>query len=358
MRNMTSNDLAQSIAQLTAPWEGNENTTWLASILTLHRNIEKFKFPGKMSADRRQQVINLSSKELLRNQELQHPTLLKAEEISPLDKEYLMEHFLSAQNFQLAHAGEAFMVDKSGHFLIAFNLNNHLQFTLLDTIGELEKGFNKLVKIETSIGEALHYAFSPKFGFLTADPHQCGTAFTATVYLQLPALAQTGELDEVLNKQQDEQLSFTGLHGNPKETIGDIVAIHNNFTLGITEENILSSLRNISTKLQVLENAARSKLKQQDKPEIKDHIARAYAVLIHSYQIETIEALNAISLIKLGVDLGWVSGISIKQLNHLFLTCRRAHLIGKISGTASNEEIPRKRADYIHKSFTNVTLTL
>lgn len=355
---MSNSELAPSIAKLDAPWSKNDNSTWLGTSLSLQRNIEKFKFPGKMASDRRQQVVALASKDLLESPDLEKPVLLKADEISPLDKEFLMEHFLSLQSFQHAHGGEGFIIDATGTFLTTFNLNNHLQFTVLDTHGDIEKASNRLAKVETALGQALGYAFSPKFGFLTADPHQCGTAFCVAAFLQLPALSQTGELEPVIKKLKDDQLVITGIQGSPTEIIGDVIALQNNYTLGVNEENILSSLRSAITKLQVQENAARLRLKEQEKPEIKDHVARAYGILIHSYQIETIEALNAISLMKLGVDLGWIKGTTIADLNQLFFSCRRAHLLGKVSGHITPEELPHKRAEHIHKTLKTVSLAI
>ncbi|MFA6915446.1 MAG: protein arginine kinase [Parachlamydiales bacterium] len=353
---MSNNELAPSVAKLVSPWDHNQNTVLLATSLSLQRNIEKFKFPGKMTPDRRQQVVSITSKGLTDSGALDQAVLLKGDEISPLDKEYLMEHFLSLQSFQHAHVGEGFVVDNTGTFIASFNLNNHIHFTQLDTENDLEKAWNTLVKIESTLGEDLGYAFSPKFGFLTADPHQCGTGFNVSAFLQLPALAQTNELEPLIRKLQDDQLIVTGIQGSPTEIIGDVIVIQNNYTLGITEDNILSTIRSAITKVQVQENAIRLKLKEQDKPEIKDHVARAYAVLVHSYQIETIEALNNISLLKLGVDLGWISGITTAELNHLFFSCRRAHLLGKISSSILPEELSHKRAEHIHKALTKITL--
>jgi protein arginine kinase len=78
--------------------------------------------------------------------------------------------------------------------------------------------------------------------------------------------------------------------------------------------------------------------------------------LIHSYQIEAVEALNAISLLKLGVDLRWVLGITMEQLNLLFFNCRRAHLLCQFKEKIPQEEILHKRAEFIHKTLKGVEL--
>jgi len=278
--------------------------------------------------------------------------------MGPLEKEYLFEHFLSSQSFQQAHSGEAFILDSSGTFLTTLNINNHVQFQFIDCRGELETVWNHMVKIETEVGNAINYSFSSKFGFLTADPTACGTGFILKTFLQPSALIHTGLFEETLKKIKKDGITLTGLQGNPEEIIGDIYTVINDYTLGLTEENIISTIRYFTTRLLVEENAVRSHLRKEENPEVKDKVSRAYGVLIHSYQIETIEALNAISLLKLGADLGWLSGITPLELNRLFFDCRRAHLLSKFEEEIIKEEIPQKRAEFIHKTLKKAKLKI
>lgn len=339
-------------------WGNNPNALWLASTINFLRNIEKYKFPGKLTDDRRKQIVSLVSKELSTMAELAVPTLVKAEDLTTQEKEFLVEHFLTTHSFQPAGSGEAFILEDKGEFMATLNLRNHIQFELIDTQGDLENAWNKLVKIESGLGKAVSYSYSAKFGFLTADPIHCGTALLVTVFLQVSGLIHTGKIDELLDQLADDNLLITGIQGSPTEIIGDVLAVQNNYTLGLTEENIVSILRSFTTKILVEERTTRTQIRQQGNPEIKDKISRAYAILIHSYQIEAVEALNAISLLKLGVDLGWIEGISIEQLNLLFFNCRRAHLQCQFLEKIPQEEMLHKRAEFIHKTLANVKLTL
>jgi len=354
---MKKNNGSDPVLKQRKPWEENENTVWLASTLSLNRNVEKFKFPMKLDAERERQLIGVISKELMANKYLVKPTLISAEQATPLQKQFLVEHFLTTESFQQAHAGEAFIIDESGEFLITLNVHDHIHFQLLDVQGELESAWNKLVQIETSLGSSVNYMFSPKYGFLTADFNQCGTALNAAVFLQVPALVHTELVDAVLEQLVDDSFYVTGIQGNPTEIIGDILVVQNNYTLGISEENIIANLRAFTTKILVEENSTKSKIRHEDNAEIKDRVSRAFGILIHSYQIEAIEALNAISLLKLGTELGWMTGITIKDLNKLFFNCRRAHLLQQC-GDVKQEEILHTRAEFIHKTLSNVKLTI
>jgi protein arginine kinase len=360
MQMTNENDKQHLITNQNQPWDHNDNDIWLASTVNIRRNIEKFNFPGKLSTDRRKQVVALLSKELLKLDLLSKPTLIRAEEIGPLEKEFLIEHFLSNDNFIQAHSGEAFVLEESGQFLASINMRDHLHLQLIECKGEIESAWSRLVKIETTLSQNISFDFSPKYGFLTADPSNCGTALTVSIYLQLPGLVHTEKLDGVLEKVADDSISLYGIQGDPTEIIGDVLVIQNNYSIGVTEENIISNLRSIATKMLIEENSARSEIRSTNSADAKDKISRAFGILTHSYQIDAIEALNAISLLKLGVDMDWIKGITRMDANRLFFMCRRSHLLSQFpeKTNLSQEEIIHKRAEYIHKALAEAHLQI
>lgn len=355
---MSETNGSQRVVMQEKPWTDNDNNVWLATTVGISRNLEKFEFPAKLSQDRRKQIISLLTREINADNLFKHLNFHNAEDLTAIEKEYLSEHFVSTMIFHQTHAGEAFALDDTGQFMAVLNLNDHVHYVLLDIKGEIENTLNRLVKIETSVGKKLNYSFSPKFGFLTADPMDCGTALSITAFLQMPALVHSGKIDETLEKFADENIVITGIQGNPTELIGDVIAIQNNYTIGLTEESIGSTMRNFTTKLLLEENTARNKIKQTQDPDIKDKVSRGYAILMHSYNIEAVEAMNAISLIKLGLDLGWITGISLRELNQVFFSSRRAHLLSRFKEKVPMDQMTHKRAEFIHAALKNLQLTI
>lgn len=343
------------------PWNNNKNVIWLGSTLTLLRNLEKFNFPAKLAIDKRKQIISLLTRDLLASKQLKQPKLFRAEDMSPTEKELLVEHFLSSQGFHQAYVGEAFVLDETGEFLAVLNLKDHILLEWIDSSEDLEKAWDHLLKIELELTKSVNFAFSSKFGFLTSDPAHSGTGLIVNVFLHLPALIYTHQLNKVVKKNKDDGVEQTGLQGDPNEVIGDIVAFHNAYTLGITEESILSSLRILTTKLIVEEKSMRQHLKngnEAEVAEVKDKVSRAYAILLHSYQIEAVEALQALSLVKMGLDLEWLKGISQAALNQLLFACRRAHLLCHYGQKISQEELPHRRAEFIHQALRGLELLI
>jgi protein arginine kinase len=344
------------IYSLPSPWEEKTHNVWLASTLSLTRNFAKYKFPGKLDKGRQHQIITLVYDALKNYAELPNTTLFRSEEIGPLEKEFLLEHYLNLEDFHQAHGGEGFIVDPKGLFLGTINLRNHLHLQLMDLDQEIEKSWNRLIRIEEAVGKSLEFAYNSRFGFLTNYPSNSGTGLVITLFLHIPAIIHMGELAEILEKEKEEEVMAAGIQGSPTEMIGDILVARNACTLGVTEEYIITSLRMWATRAVVAEVTLRKKLKSGDNEHIKNKVARALGLLTHSYQLETIEALNAFSLVKLGIELEWIKGPPNLNLNQIFFNCRRAHLMHQLENEVTIPELPRKRAEYLQHISSQLTL--
>ena len=346
------------VFELKNQWENFPHHVWLASTLTLSRNLQKYKFPPKLNKEREQQIVSLIFESLSKTPDLKNPRLLRSAELDPLDREFLLEHFLVGNEFYHAHAGEGFVIDENADFLATLNLNEHLQLCLIDTQQEIEKSWNRLVKIEGHLGKTLDFSFHPKFGFLTSNPRRSGTALSICLFLHIPAVIHMGELPELLEREKEEEVEAVGLQGRTHEMVGDILVAHNNCSLGLTEEYILTTMRMWATRAVVAELSMRKKLMESGSEAIKNKVTRALGLLTHSYQLEAVEALNAVSLVKLGIEVGWISAPSSLNMNDILFNCRRAHLIESLNEKVDITELPRKRAAYLHGIASTLTLNI
>ncbi len=340
------------------PWCKHENAIWLCSTLTLLRNLQKFHFPSRLDVENRKQILGLIGKELGSYVGLKGPKVFDAEECSSSDKELLFEHFFATHPFVPSQGGEAFVLDQSGNFLGLINIEDHLELTKRDCKEELEKPFEELFKIESDLGAVLNYAFSPTFGFLTTNPAHCGTGLIIRLFLQIPAIIHLGLLQQVISKNKSEIVETSSLTGNKAELVGDVLVVANAFTLGVTEEQILSAMRTFTTHLVGEEKELRERIGHEKTPVIKDKVGRAFGLLKYSHQLETAESLNALSLLKLGLDINWIKGTTHSKLNELFYTCRRAHLMALAGAEIPQEDLAHRRAMHLRETLHDIQLEL
>lgn len=352
------NEQIGAIPLFMEPWLQNTNPIWLGTTLTLARNLDKFLFPNQLKPDPQKQIFNLLSNLLIQQKAFAGGVVKRSDECQPVDRDYLIEHFfLPPQQMQGSH-GSGFVLNSNGNLLASINLDNHLMIHKIDKDGQLEKHYQAMLPVEEAVERNLGFAFSNRFGYLTALPEMAGCGLKAKALLQLSALIHTQELTGVLEKEAKEGVEAFPLFKDHSDWTLDIVVVENRYCLGITEEGILSSIRMFAEKLIDSEQKKRAEIQSKPSNELKDKVSRAFAVLKHSYQIDAKEAMNALSLIKLGVLLGWVSGVDVPLLNELFFRIRRAHFLKMSGENISPEALLHRRAEFIQKKLEKLSCSL
>ncbi len=347
----SSPELPSSLMQ-TVPWNEEEEAILIGSSLILRRNLANYNFPSKLSTSEKEQVLQNLQNAL---QGIENLAFYKQQDLSAADWDLLYEHFLFLRGFEGPPDGSGMAINEKGEFLALFNMSNHLEMRALNRTSNWDATWQTLASIEDQIDKTKGFAFSPKFGYLTSEPTQCGTGLTIYIYLHLPALIQTGQLESAL--AGNEEVNFMGLSGDLMELIGDIVIVQNSFSIGMSEDAILHALQTTATKLIGAEKTLRSHLKEEANSEIKDLISKAFGLLVHAYQLETKEALDLLSLMKLGLSLGEISKVSDQKLSELFFKCRRGHLLHLFPELKEPEEIAKKRAEFLQKELAGICLT-
>ncbi len=337
------------------PWDESANPIWPATTFLLRRNLKAYPFPSKLKEETARLITSELESALLARSALVSPKALETDSLSAIEKEFLFEHFLRLHAFQSSLKGHGFLIDDTASFLALFNIEDHLQLHLTVCSKELEKGFEKLVRLDTELSNLLEFASTPKFGYLTSDPSFCGTGLKMTVFLHLPALILCNRLQDALAKQNDEEIEASSMQGSLNEFLGDLLILTNRYTLGVSEENIFYSLHAAAMQFSLLERTLRDKLKIEGNEEMKDRVSRAFGLLMHSYQLQTQETLSALSLMKLGLDLGWIAGVSDQVLNEVFFQSRRAHLAALFQESDPNH-LPRRRSELIHSKLGGMQL--
>jgi len=80
-----------------------------------------------------------------------------------------------------------------------------------------------------------------------------------------------------------------------------------------------------------------------------NNVGRAYGILRHGYMISSEEALNSLSALRLGVDMGMFSSVDIHTVNELFLNVQPSHLQIRAGRELTPEERDTERATLIRE---------
>jgi protein arginine kinase len=195
---------------------------------------------------------------------------------------------------------------------------------------KLYKCADQINKIDDMIERKVSYAFSPRYGYLTACPTNLGTAIRVSVMLHLPALKITGQIEKFFNAARDMNLAVRGLFGEGTEAAGDFYQISNQITLGISESEVITQFENtIIPEIVDYENAARNQLLSKQSDLLDDKISRAVALLRNAHLISSQEALFLLSHLRLGLNMREYMGASTPAIDTLSMLSKKGSRTGK-----------------------------
>jgi len=220
------------------------------------------------------------------------------------------------------------------------NEEDHLRLQVLKAGCQLSQCAAQINRIDDMIEQKVDFAFSPRYGYLTACPTNVGTGIRVSVMLHLPALKMTGQIEKFFTAAKDMNLAVRGLFGEGTEAAGDLYQMSNQVTLGLSEPEIVRRFeQTIIPEVVEYENAARSHLLSKQVDTLDDKISRAMALLQNANLISSQEALFLLSHLRLGINMYRHMGATTPAIQRL---CRLTGPTGGQERTSASSVEPQK----------------
>ena len=209
-------------------------------------------------------------------------------------------------------------------------------------------------KVDSALEEKVDYAFPhAKLGYLTACPTNVGTGMRASAMVHLPALVMSEQINQVIQAVNKIGLAVRGLYGEGTEaTRQSISSLQPDHALGEKEEDIIARLHKVIEQIIEHEQNARQMLLQKKPNTLLDHIGRGYGILRHAYSMNSKEALNLLSFMKLGIDLGFFPENCRQPVDELFMETQPAHLQKGTQQKLAADERDSLRAEIIRAKLS------
>jgi protein arginine kinase len=246
---------------------------------------------------------------------------------------------------------KALIIDPHEIVSIMINEEDHLRIQILKSGFDLMDAWRIIDKLDTELSKRLPFAFSPKWGYLTACPTNTGTGLRGSVMIHLPALVFAGQINKILQATSKLGLNVRGLYGEGTEASGNLFQVSNQVSLGRPEEEMIDNIERIIAQIVTREEATRKSITAKSKEALVDRVLRAYGTLKSAHIITSSETIGLLSAIRLGVELGIVKDIDTETVNELIVLMQPAHL-QKLEGKALNsDERDIKRANLIREKL-------
>jgi len=319
--------------------EGPHHQIVISSRVRLARNLRHRPFPGWAKKAERGSILELIRSHVEALPEMQESFSESLQDLSALDRQVLVERHLISREHAAKGAGSAVVVNRRQTLSMRMqSIRSGLQ---------LKQAFKLVDKIDSALESKLDFAFDPRLGYLTACPTNVGTGMRASAMLHLPGLVLSDLINQVIQAVSKIGLAVRGLYGEGTEAMGNLFQISNQTTLGEKEEEIINRLSKVIETIIEKEHDARQILLQKKPNTLCDQIGRAYGVLTYAHAMPSKEALNLLSIIKLGMDLGAFPEDQRLQVDELFIETQPAHLQKSSQQKLNAEERDHLRAQII-----------
>lgn len=323
---MELNDIA---TDKTGEWlrgTGRESDIVISTRIRLARNIVPYPFLSRATPSQKEEieaVIHRKIKEANISSDLLYINL---SELSAIDRLFLVERHLISREHAGGDGNRGVAIGKSETISLMVNEEDHLRIQAIRSGFELKDTWRIIDEIDSALEKKLNYAYSPRFGYLTACPTNVGTGMRASVMLHLPALGMTRHIEKVFNAVAKLGLVVRGLYGEGTQVSGDLYQISNQFTLGKSETEILEIIEGVIPRITSYERMARKALLSENRDQLEDRIWRSYGMLKVARMISSEEIMHLLSQVRMGVNLGLINDIEMKTLNELFILTLPGHL--------------------------------
>jgi len=319
----------------------------MSSRIRLARNLDKLPFATRATKASQAEVLKLAREALGKTLTLKRALFLEMGDLDEVDRQFLVERHLVSRE-HIVHPDQKGVAIGEGEVIsVMVNEEDHLRIQVIQSGLNLGDAWALIDGLDDELSEQLPYAYSSDWGYLTCCPTNTGTGMRASVMAHLPSLVLTKQINKVLHTITKLGLTARGLYGEGTEASGNFFQISNQVSLGRSEDEILENIERILKEVIHQEQAARESLMTGNRTQLEDRIWRAYGILKHAKTMSSSEALDLLSAVRLGVDLGLMNGLTRKTVNELFIFSQPAHLQKLEGKPLTAKERDTKRAHLI-----------
>ena len=123
------------------------------------------------------------------------------------------------------------------------NEEDHLRIQVIRSGFELKEAWKTIDDIDNKLEKKLNYAYSSRFGYLTACPTNVGTGMRASVMLHLPALGMTHHIEKVFTAVMKLGLVVRGLYGEGRKSQGIYIKSRTSLPWASRKQKLLKLLK-------------------------------------------------------------------------------------------------------------------
>jgi protein arginine kinase len=343
---------------------GRDSDIVLSSRVRLARNLRRYEFPHRATASDLLTIRHRVWGALYETGEapggLPAVRLLSFEDFTGWERQSLIDRYISSREHVSEELGRGVAANADASLSVMVNEEDHIRIQSLLPGLQLDTAYGLADRLDDTLEVYFDkrggFAWSDKFGYLTACPTNTGTGLRASVMLHLPALEIVGKSDRARRWAEEKGLALRGTFGEGSKIWGHLHQLSNQVTLGLDEADIILEVEKAARDLCDMERRARATLAEKYDVETRDRLGRAFGTLRYARRIGCREATDCLSLLRLGHEMNWVKGLTRQRFNELLVWIRPAYMQVLHGRSLPSAERDILRADLLRPHIAKLRL--
>ena len=279
--------------------------------------------------------------------------------ITAVERQMLVEKHMISRELAANSQSGAVCLSRAKHVAIMINEEDHIRIQAINDGLKLEEELEAANAADTYMQHSgLTFAHHNDLGYLTCCPTNVGTGMRASAMIHLPALVMSNKIQSVIESVSKLGITVRGMYGEGSKAEGNIFQISNRVTLGVTQKEILATVKNMCDQIVGMETEMRELLLKSNRAYVSDRVFRAYGTLTNAYMLKQEEAMQLLSDLKLGIGLELLSvgeEHQISSINGLIENSRTAVLLSGNDELKTQEEQDIMRAKIIREGLEGIS---
>lgn len=335
---------------------GAEGDVIISTRIRIARNLKEYPFPCRLNDETKCKVYSLV-KDAVLNGNTAIADKFRFIQMSELTQEQavsLVERHLVSPEFISDRQGRGLLLLDDESVSVMINEEDHIRIQVMKQGLDLDGAYDVADKIDTILDERLNFAFNDKLGYLTQCPTNIGTGMRASIMLHLPALQNSKAMNRIASTLSKLGLTLRGMYGEGSEPKGALYQLSNQVTLGISEEQAMNNLKDVTMQLVKQEREAREALSKNI--EAIDAISRSYGLSRYARLLSNEECMKLLSNIRLGISVGIINKLDLDIINRLMIETQPATLMKNVGKKLTPQERDRIRADVVRSTMLKTNI--
>ena len=334
---------------------GPDDDVVVSSRVRLSRNVDGFPFPASLAPEETAEVQRKVERAVEAS-----PTVFRAPHlggVGTLERRIFVERNLLSSP-PAAFPDSAVYLSSDESLAVVLNEQDHVRIVSFQAGNRLAAAYEAADCLDGELEDQLGYAVSLRWGYLSSEIKNSGTAMRVSAMLHLPALTELGELAEVVEANFPPEIGLKRFPDADGRSRAAMFLLSNKVTLGLSERSLIDLLEDCLVMLVHYERRARERLLGERSEEVNRAVQAALARLAGVNELSDEELFELLSLLRFGIAAGLSTRISLTDVTRLFFTGQRSHVIRLISEAdrleIDEEEVNKRRAKLVRETLDQV----